>query len=66
MEDLLPVIAGTQARKVYREGDLEAGVVSCGQVVALINRVQSVGEVIEGIVGEAMEIRQRLNGIISV
>ncbi len=63
LEEILPVIAGVQGRKVWGDGDLDAGVVSCGEVVALVNEIQSVREVIEGIVREAADIHSRLGGV---
>lgn len=64
LEELLPVIAGVQGRKVWNNGDLEAGIVSCGQVVGLVNELKSVKEVIEGIVQEAAELHSRLGGVV--
>jgi len=42
------------------EGDPAAGVMASGQVAALINKVQSCQEVIEGIINQARERRDAL------
>lgn len=61
LEDLLPHISGLKGRKVLMEGDLDAGVVSCGQVVGLIKEIKPVREVIEDIVQGARDICERLH-----
>ncbi|MBI2846591.1 MAG: nitronate monooxygenase [Chloroflexi bacterium] len=61
LEELLPVISGLGEKKVYETGDLEAGVLHCGQIVGLINDVVSVKEVIDGIVQGALAIQKRLS-----
>jgi nitronate monooxygenase len=60
LEELLPVIGGESYKKVFLEGELDAGIASCGQVVGLINDIPTVKEVIEGIVSGAKAIGKRL------
>jgi NADH:quinone reductase (non-electrogenic) len=61
LEDLLPLIRGDRAIRVYRDGDLEAGVWSCGQSVGLIRDIPTVRELIEQMVTEAKEVLARMN-----
>ncbi len=56
LEQLLSVTSGTNAQRVYFEGDLDAGLAECGQVVGIIQDIPSVKEVIDGIVEGAEEI----------
>jgi NAD(P)H-dependent flavin oxidoreductase YrpB (nitropropane dioxygenase family) len=56
LEELLKYTSGQNSQKVYFEGDLEAGLAECGQVVGLIHDVPTVKEVIDGIVLGAEEI----------
>jgi len=56
LEELLAVTRGENAQRLYFEGDLEAGMAECGQVVGLINDIPTVKEVIDGIIEGAEEI----------
>ena len=60
-EALIPFLSGDQVKKLVFKGNLEAGPVTCGQVVGLIHGVVSVQELIDSIIGEAKTICQRLN-----
>jgi NAD(P)H-dependent flavin oxidoreductase YrpB (nitropropane dioxygenase family) len=56
LEELLKYTSGQNSQKVYFEGNLEAGLAECGQVVGLIHDVPTVKEVINGIIHGAEEI----------
>ncbi len=56
LEQLLTITRGENTRRVYFEGDLNAGLADCGQVVGLIHDIPTVKEVIDRIVGGAEEI----------
>jgi len=56
LEELLAVIRGEYAQRLYFEGDLEAGMAECGQVVGIINNIPTVKELIDGIIEGAEEI----------
>jgi len=67
LEDLLTVIRGENAQRLYFEGDLEAGMAECGQAVGLINDIPTVKEVIDGIIEGAEEIiKKRLYAYVTV
>jgi nitronate monooxygenase len=55
-EDLAPLVAGDRGRKVYEQGDLEAGIWSAGMVAGLIHDIPSCEELVRRIVSEAEEI----------
>ena len=55
-EDIAPLVAGDRGRKVYEQGDLEAGIWSAGMVAGLIRDVPSCEELVRRIVSEAEEI----------
>jgi nitronate monooxygenase len=63
LEELLPVIGGQAGFNAFQEGEMDAGVIACGQVVGLIDTIKSVKEVIEEIVDGASEIYQRLGRV---
>jgi NAD(P)H-dependent flavin oxidoreductase YrpB (nitropropane dioxygenase family) len=56
IEDIYPLVAGTQNRKVLQEGEMDAAAWSCGMVAGLIHDIPTCRELIERIVREAEEI----------
>jgi nitronate monooxygenase len=64
--DVRDLVAGSRGRRVFEDGDLDAGVWSAGQVQGLIHDVPSVGELVARIVSEAEAlIAGRLAGTIN-
>jgi NAD(P)H-dependent flavin oxidoreductase YrpB (nitropropane dioxygenase family) len=61
LEELLPLVSGLRGRKALEEGDINDGVIACGQVVGLIHDQPTVKELIDGIINEARLIGKRLN-----
>ncbi len=62
-EDILDQVAGVYP-KVMIDGDLDAGVWSCGMVAGLIHDIPTCQQLIDRIMGEADQlIRERLNGM---
>jgi nitronate monooxygenase len=60
LEELLPLITGLRGKQSLDEGDVNKGVIACGQSVGLIHEVPSVREIIENIISEAKAVEQRL------
>lgn len=60
LEELLPYISGLSARRMLETGDLDAGVVSCGQAVGFIHDLPTVKEVVDRIMAQAEETMARL------
>jgi NAD(P)H-dependent flavin oxidoreductase YrpB (nitropropane dioxygenase family) len=58
--EILSVVAGTQTKRMYEEGDVDAGVIACSQSIGGIREVKPVAEVIGEMVQEAAEIAGRL------
>ena len=63
LEELLTVISGQVGLKAFQEGDIDAGVIACGQVVGVIDSLKSVKEVIDEIVDNAHDIYRRLGNM---
>jgi len=63
LEELLPYITGQRGKQAFEEGDVNAGIIHCGQVVGLIHDIPTVKEIIDGIISEARLIGKRLNDI---
>lgn len=60
LEELLPLISGKKAVQVYNEGDIDAGIFSCGQSVARIQEIKTVQEIILEVVNEAKATVERM------
>jgi nitronate monooxygenase len=60
MWQILPLVAGTETKRMLEEGDTGAGVISCSQSIGLVNQIEPVVGVIEGLVRQAAEIRDGL------
>ena len=56
LAELYPLIAGDAAKKMYDEGDIQAGIVACGQTIGLIHEIKPAAEIIKDIITEAKEI----------
>ncbi|EME21247.1 NAD(P)H-dependent flavin oxidoreductase [Rhodococcus triatomae] len=55
-EDIRELVAGARGRKVFEDGDLDAGIWTAGQCQGLIDDVPTVGEMVSRMVAEAEEI----------
>ena len=60
LADILSIVAGDKARQMYREGDLDVGVISVGQGVGLIHDIPTVKELIDQVMQQARETVSRL------
>lgn len=64
--DVMELVAGARGRKVFEDGDLEAGTWSAGLVQGIINDIPTVAELVERIVSEATElIEGRLSKVVA-
>ena len=55
-EDVKDLVAGVRGRKVFDEGDIDAGIWSVGTAMGLINDIPTVGELVSRMVGEAEDL----------
>jgi NAD(P)H-dependent flavin oxidoreductase YrpB (nitropropane dioxygenase family) len=60
---LVDAASGDKAQKMYNEGDIDLGVVSCGQGVGLIKDIPTVKELLDRIMTEAEATISQLHGI---
>ncbi|MFC1857979.1 NAD(P)H-dependent flavin oxidoreductase [Thermodesulfobacteriota bacterium] len=56
LEDILSIVSGDNAKRMYEEGDLDAGIVSCGQGVGLCHDIPTVKQLFDRIIGQAKEV----------
>ncbi|WP_330184234.1 nitronate monooxygenase family protein [Nocardia sp. NBC_01503] len=65
-EDVRDLVAGARGRRVFEEGDLDAGIWSAGQVQGLIDDIPTCADLVSRMVSEAEElIRGRLGGMLN-
>ena len=62
LEELFPMLDGARVKRSYTSGDTNDCLIYCGQAVGLIDEILSVKEIIDGIIREAREIMERLEG----
>ena len=63
LQQIIKAASGQNAEKMYKEGDIEAGMVSCGQGVGLIKDVPTVKELLDRMMNEAEEVISKLQKI---
>jgi NAD(P)H-dependent flavin oxidoreductase YrpB (nitropropane dioxygenase family) len=64
MWEILPIVAGTETKRMYEEGDVDSGVIACSQSIGIVNEIKPVADVIQGMVQEAAKIADSLKGAI--
>jgi NADH:quinone reductase (non-electrogenic) len=60
LAQILQVVSGERAKQLYVQGDLDAGIVSCGQGIGLVNDIPTVKEVLDRIIEEATRTAKRV------
>ncbi|MDY6825133.1 MAG: nitronate monooxygenase [Thermodesulfobacteriota bacterium] len=60
-DEVLSVVTGQKARQMYDTGDVDAGVISCGQGVGLVHDLPTVRELFDHIVSQAEQVRAGIN-----
>jgi nitronate monooxygenase len=60
MWEILPIVAGTETKRMYERGDVDAGVIACSQSIGIVSEVKSVADVIREMAQEAVEIAGEL------
>lgn len=61
-EEILKIVSGDNTRRVYAAGELDAGIVPCGQAVGLVEDIPSVKELFDRMIAQAAETLIRLTG----
>jgi len=58
--EILEVVSGQRAKKMYDEGDLDEGILSCGQGICFARDILPVKELFDRIISQAEEIRNKM------
>jgi len=66
IEELLTYMGGEVSRRLWQYGELDTGVIACGQSVGLANDIPSVNELVQRIVTQAEHILHGLNSIAGI
>ena len=53
LPEILKIAAGEKAKRMYDEGDLGVGIISCGQGIGMAHDIPSVKDLFDRIIGEA-------------
>ena len=60
LPEILNIATGEKAKKMYAEGDLDAGIISCGQGVGMAHDIPTIKELFDRMMSEAAEVAQGL------
>jgi len=55
-EEILKIVSGDNSRRVYYEGDLDCGVVPCGQGIGQVHDIPTVKDLFNRIIAQATEV----------
>jgi len=58
--EILKVVAGENARRMYDTGDVDVGILPCGQGIGLVHDIPTIKELFDRIVKEATDIARNL------
>jgi NAD(P)H-dependent flavin oxidoreductase YrpB (nitropropane dioxygenase family) len=58
--EILSIVAGTESKRMYQEGDVSAGVIACSQSIGILSQIRPVADVVSEMVGTAAALRERL------
>ena len=60
-DEVLNIVGGEKAKKMYDQGDLDIGIVSCGQTVGMASDIPTVKALFERIIVQAADIAKALS-----
>ncbi len=62
LPEILKVVSGEKAKIMYDKGDLDSGIIACGQGVGIAHDIPTVKELFERIITQAADIAKNLAG----
>ncbi|MBI4296245.1 MAG: nitronate monooxygenase [Chloroflexi bacterium] len=63
LKELEPFISGQRGKQAMAEGNVNDGIIHCGQSVGLIHEIPTVKQIIDGIINQAREVVGRLDNL---
>lgn len=61
--EILALVAGTKAKRMFLDGAIDAGVIACSQGIGIVREIKPVADVIEDMIREAKALQQNLTGL---
>jgi NAD(P)H-dependent flavin oxidoreductase YrpB (nitropropane dioxygenase family) len=61
LEELASLLSGKRGLELYETGNLDRGLVACGQVIGLVHDIPTVKDLIDRVIKEAEEVVSRIN-----
>jgi nitronate monooxygenase len=58
--EILSIVAGTATKQMYKEGDVDSGVIACSQSIGIVDEIKPMAQVIQEMMREATAIRERV------
>lgn len=55
-EEILKVVSGENSRRTYYQGELDRGILSCGQGIGQMHDIPTLKQLFDGMIGQAAEI----------
>jgi NADH:quinone reductase (non-electrogenic) len=62
LPEILTIAAGEKAKRMYEEGELDLGILSCGQGVGMAHDIPTVQELFDRMIVQAKEMAQKIGG----
>ena len=62
LTEILDIVAGDKAKQMFEKGDIQAGVISCGQGVGLVHDILTVKELFDKIIIQAKNVLRGITG----
>jgi NAD(P)H-dependent flavin oxidoreductase YrpB (nitropropane dioxygenase family) len=60
LPEILNIATGEKAKKMYREGDLDVGIISCGQGIGMVHDIPTIKELLDRMMSEAADVARGL------
>jgi len=60
LEEILDIVSGKKAKKMFNEGDLDSGIISCGQGIGLVHDIPTLKELFDSMISEASSVAKGL------
>ena len=60
LPEILNVATGEKAKRMYREGDIDLGIIACGQGIGMVHDIPTVKDLFDRIMREAADVVSRL------
>lgn len=62
LPEILNVATGEKAKKMYREGDIDLGIISCGQGIGMVHDIPTIKDLFDRMMGQAADVVRGLAG----